>query len=117
MNPGDLLAGDFVNLHTDEGQRGGDTSRALCLNYWLPSPGWQPAWGGGFLWCGAPGEASKFPAAARAQLGCQCVFQKSGSESLTYPPRKYVYSCPVMCSVQSPPPPYVQGEEGGSLKN
>ncbi|CAE8657996.1 unnamed protein product [Polarella glacialis] len=49
----DFTHGDYALLHNDLGGKG---RRVLCLNYWLPTPGWLAEWGGNFLWCGSGGS-------------------------------------------------------------
>mmetsp|Transcript_5068 Transcript_5068/g.11256 ORF Transcript_5068/g.11256 Transcript_5068/m.11256 type:complete len:313 (+) Transcript_5068:72-1010(+) len=53
---------DYTLLHND---MGGDTRRALCLNYWIPSQRWKRSWGGNFLWCGSRDRTKHFPDAVR----------------------------------------------------
>ncbi|CAK0876331.1 unnamed protein product [Prorocentrum cordatum] len=63
-------AGDYINIHTDVVRQRQNVRRRLCFNYWTPSPGWDSAWGGSFVWCGGfvkrPGGGGAFPAAFRA---------------------------------------------------
>jgi len=64
-------AGDYINFHTDVGTERGNLNRKFCFNYWTPSPGWNPDWGGSFVWCGVgvqnpQGTGGYFPTAFRA---------------------------------------------------
>lgn len=53
----------YTLIHND--MDGGEGDRALCVNLWLPTSGWQAHWGGSFLWCGPPGDGTRFPEAER----------------------------------------------------